>query len=391
MNLFAYIFELQPMFADFGIGAAIIGALVSTAAGTALSVLTRPKIPGQPDLAASSREVKEAEARMLPIRRQLEALARMGGKGMIATGNTKPIYETQQVQATDHRGIKLYETRYNNETGRMERMPVMVDQQVQVGEEPEMREVDFTGVGDADIAEKLNNEMARIQLAMSQKYGTQFVEQQREMLKLSDPDGYAARMKRYELVKRELEQAGKEERPVAEAVHQGIMDDLGLEGRLNTGQAANVDLTAESRGGWGDRGADAGAIKGVMETGPEAEQLANDRLRRSLLLKTSGVSPEDVARRREQQALANEAAFIGGRTPQAQFRNISSAQTGPVPIYSGPALPQFNQGAGQAGAQAAISGYQSQVGAQSNQVSTPLAGLGLALQAAGIYSNRRRT
>jgi hypothetical protein len=62
------------------IGAAIAGAAVSGAINYAVSASSQPKVP---NLAASSKELANVQAELLPFQRQLEAAAQQGGKTTI--------------------------------------------------------------------------------------------------------------------------------------------------------------------------------------------------------------------------------------------------------------------------------------------------------------------
>jgi hypothetical protein len=98
----------------------------------------------------------------------------------------------------------------------------------------------------------------------------------------------------------------------------------------------------------------------------------------------SGQTPEDIAYRAQQQNLSNLSSYVGGRTPQSQFRALSGAQQGAAPMAQAPALPGFNMGAGQQGAGAGLATYGQQVQAAINTPNPWMAGLSGAMGAANV-------
>jgi hypothetical protein len=137
-----------------------------------------------------------------------------------------------------------------------------------------------------ESAERTAREMSRIMLELEQEYGPQYIEQARENIRLSDPEGWEARMLLHEMVMRDAERGGElspdERREVQQAVRGG--------------QVARGNVLG-----------DAAAFEEAMETG-------------------------DAAWRRQQQRMGNLASFTQGATPQAQFGQISRAQQGASPF-----------------------------------------------------------
>jgi len=118
------------------IGTALAGAVITAGVGYGVSQATQPKTP---NLSASSKELSDTMAQLLPMQRQIQALAQQGGKGVV----TMPDGKT---------------------------MPV-----------------DFTGIGTADVEGAVARKMAEVQLHLSQKFDSQFIDQALKQEKLADP------------------------------------------------------------------------------------------------------------------------------------------------------------------------------------------------------------
>ena len=195
-------------------------------------------------------------------------------------------------------------------------------------------EYDFTGLGDADNAGVMSDQMAQVLLSLQQQYGPQFVQQQLEALKQADPQGYAARKQLFDRIMTDSRE--NPDRPMADDLQQAIVGQLQNAGRLDSRMLQEVQQSV--RGGQVARG----NYLGNANTAQEAEGVVNasEGLRDSQQQQAagflqSGVTPEDVQYRRIQQSLADLGAFQNGTTPQAQFRNISGAGNGAAPFMPG--------------------------------------------------------
>lgn len=304
-----------------------IGATLATGAlSYGLSAATQPN---QPDLASSSKELSDTEAAMLPVKRQLEALAQQGRKGTI----TIPAAGKNPARSIT---------------------------------------VDFTGIGSADVQSAVAQKMAKLGLDQAQKYDSQFIEQSLAQQKLADPESFAARDKMDALIQSQINRPM--DQPVAELLQKQVGDELtaAQAGRLDPEMQAMLDQATEAalsqRGG--DSGV-AGDFAGALTTGSSGEARRAAALQKAQGWLASGATPEDTAYRREQQNIGNLSAEVTGQTPTSQFGAMSGAQQGPTPNNFGAALSQMPTNTTQTGANAAIA----QANAQASQANPWLAGM----------------
>ena len=290
--------------------------------------------PSVPDYAEAAREGIVADVTNFPFRYQIEALARMGGRAVIGG-----------------------------------------------------QEHDFTGLGDADNAAVMSDEMAQALLDIQRNYGAAFVEQRLKELERADPAGYAARRQLFERIKAGA--AASPDRPLAESLQAEINAELTKGGALDKRQLEEVQQGV--RGKQISRGITLGnaAIneegKAVATAG---ETMRSQRQQSGLNYLGSGVSPEDVEYRRIQQSLQNLGAFISGQTPTAQFRSLSSASNGAAPFYQGqPNQQTTNPNAGQQGVNNALAIYSGNVNWSNSQVNPWIAGLSTGASALRTMSN----
>ncbi len=245
---------------------------------------------------------------------------------------------------------------------------------------------DFTDLGDADYQAKYNREMAKAALALQQKYGPAIIEERNRELKLSDPEGYQAKMDLFDRIMNRVNspQAVPEEN---QRLQDQVLTNLSRGTTLDDQTRREVEQRV--RGGLVARGTDLGPAAGYEEAGAvqQAGEAQRDEAQRQAgQFLASGASPEDFTYRQQQQDIADLAAFLSGQSPLAQFSDVSSAGNGAVPFQATAPLPSSqNPTAGVQGIQQAqqIYGIQSQ-SAQRN-VNPYLAGAGLGLQAFGAW------
>ena len=394
------------------IGAAVAGAAVSAGASYAIGQASQPN---QPDLASSSRELAEVNAELLPLRRQLEAAAKMGGKVTIdnypAHTEKKPFYwvpggsyldsltgssngstedELKQAIKPDPTGTGLVTSlglfgKKKKTTwipvpkeewekgGKYEGQPIPQygggeDWPFQIPAGP--KTIDFTGYGEADANAVVARETAKAQLALQQKYGVQFAETAAEQQKLADPEGYAARQKMNELIQGQINRTP--DRTVART----------LDSQIGAQLDAGSGLDADSRAMLDEAVRQAGGARGGIDTAadfsdPLTQGWAGQARKTAGIQKAqgwlgSGATPQDADYRTEQQNMANLSALVNGATPQSQFSNLSAP--GPTPMVSGGALPQMPNNAS-AGAANAINSYNAQIDQATSNTNDWMAGL----------------
>lgn len=192
---------------------------------------------------------------------------------------------------------------------------------------------DFTGLGDADNAAIVSDQMAQTLLDIQKNYGADFVKQRLADLEQSDPKGFAARK---ELFARIMADAEKNPgRPMAQELQDTITQTLQRGGKLDARQTQQVQEKVRGKqvaNGIILGNAPAGAEAGAMVEASDA--MLAQRQQQGMDFLTSGVSPEDVAYRNIQQSLSNLGAFVNNQTPTAQFGQLSGAQAGAAPFTS---------------------------------------------------------
>jgi YD repeat-containing protein len=341
---------------------------VGSVASAGIAAATRDKPPGAPDYAAANREGVMADIETLPIRRQVEAAARMGtqvlntgftvrdvsgsegataartalddaraaltgiprtltettagngrGQGQVSRQVDNPAYTAAQDRVTAAQ--TAYQRAISEAPAGGSTVRQYFDPQGRPVSQTDAVRADFTGLGDIDAARQQlefsresADSTAQTTLYLQQRYGADFIRQRLEELKLSDPTGFALR-----------EQMG-----------QSVTNELAQGSRLSPSMLAEVQQsTRAAQAARGNVMGDANAAVEGMESGNAGYRLF-------------------------QQRLANASAFLSGTTPVAQFGQISGAQQGAAGVNP-MAIQQFgstvNPNAGAQGAQFAMQSY----------------------------------
>ena len=238
---------------------------------------------------------------------------------------------------------------------------------------------DFTGLGDSDYNLSMANKLADAMLEIRRKYGDAYLQTKLEELSLADPEGVGIRK---ELFGRILEQIDSpRDLSLANQTQQGVLDELNKGGRLDPGERRERENF--SRGRQVESGITRGNAAVADETSGLADASAAAKTRRqqaALQFLQSGASPEDLQYRETQQNMANVSNFLQGRTPTAEFQNLSGAQQGAVPFvapFQGSQV--VNPNAGPQGAANAQQLYGIQNNLYQNQANPYLAGLSLGI------------
>jgi len=324
-----------------------------------------------PDMAAANREAVYAQAETFPIIRQLDAASRLGTSGEYAV--------------LDEKGNPRVDAKGN----------------------PVTRKYNFEGLGDVDLTRQIaqvSNELAdpqaAAQLAVAQKYGTQFAQQRKNELETLDPKRYAL----YDSFIQDLK-TGKNQIP-EDTIESPSYERVGMpSGPQDTGEAARIRSNLErqissglAQAGTLDpamirgaeqaaraRGTSTGNLLGNLSAFREAravnEAISNadvQRRQQAIGLLQSGQTSSDVANRQAQEAFQNILAATGQRNTAMQQsfagqmasqqqrqgiqqQNIANVQSalGLQPIVSQAAqLGNLQQGASPFGAPQYIQGMQ---------------------------------
>ena len=365
------------IFADFGASAAI--GLALTAASLAASMYQMSNQPDAPGVNTNAEGIRTS-AELLPLQRQMSATAQQGGT-ILRQGYQRitPEYARQRLAEIESDKWSLATSEKLQSEASAMRRAISTNQPVYLHTKtgrmvPENQAyADFTGFGEADVQGKIAEDYADLMIELGDKYGQQFVEEARKQLELSDPEGMAAREKMGQMIEQQAQETP--ERPVADLMDQQVGEQLEAGNRLDAMSRDVLDASLQdalrARGQTGS----VDQFAQPMETGLAGDARRQAGIQKALGWLSSGATPEDVQFRREQQNLANMGAYIGGRTPQAEFANLSGAQQGATPMRGGSQLPTMNQNAGQSSQQAALSDWQTQMGYASGQANPWMAGL----------------
>lgn len=234
---------------------------------------------------------------------------------------------------------------------------------------------DFTNLGNADVQNKFQDQMAQVLLDIQQGLGPQFIQQRLDDLKRADPTGYAAYQQLFDQIKREAAQPGPN-LALSEATQKAIQDVLQSSQSLTPEEASQEGQSVRGNQvasgiylGNAPAQAEASAVVGATDR----KQAAGQATAQSFL--QAGVSPSDIDYRKTQQDMANLGSFISGQNPTAQFSSLSGAQQQAAPTpNTGYSMPTINPGqaAGQ-GISNAYGMYQANMDWSNNQVNPYMA------------------
>ena len=385
--------------------------------------------PSYPDTAASSAEMANAQAEQLAEMRRMQAQAQLGGL-VVNPGYTQSTisadqYSQMQSQLAslnsqlnsmnqsegggryDHegnwtsdkggRGNNRPDTggRGNNRQERTALQQQIATLQSQLSGIPEgggtvykdkngnivpasKATTDFSGMSEADIQGTIMKELAQGQLDNAKQYDSQFIASALAQEEQSNPQGVEARKELYDQIQNQI--ATPPVSPVANEMERQASERVAAGSGLTAEEQQMLDASIKSRGGTAG-----GDFASPLTTGQagEARAIANAGAGTKWL--SSGETPADIAYRSQQQNLSNLSSYISGQTPQSQFKELSGAQSGPTPNYSGTTpLPSYNTGAATQGGNAAVTGYQQSVSSALNTPNPWMAGISGALGAANV-------
>ncbi|HEV2456380.1 MAG TPA: hypothetical protein VGY98_19105 [Verrucomicrobiae bacterium] len=384
-----------------------VGAVGSLAAtGYALAGGNQPQYPNE---AASSAQMAQTTANLLPIQRGMAAAAQTGGQytfslpqGASAAGlgiqNTgagwygpdgQLVSTDQNYQGTPILGQtgpngKPLVKGYSGTSGLTWRPGTTTINGVPIKRNSDgSYTVDFNGFGTAQAAATEAQQKAASQLALQQQYDPQFIAQALQEEQQADPESFAARAEMNNLIQQQANAPLNE--PVSTLLNSQIQDTLNAAqnnsltsmdtARLN---AAVSDALA-SRGGGSVSSLPAvsgtnGGAGASLTTGFAGEQRQAQAEQSAAGFLNSGSDPEDIQYRRTQQNLANLAAEANGQTPGSQFASLSGASSGPAPMTQGAALPLMSDN-GAAAEQVALQNWGTQMQNANNQINPWMTGL----------------
>jgi hypothetical protein len=230
------------------------------------------------------------------------------------------------------------------------------------------RTFDFTGLGQADTAGVISDQMAQTLLDLQRETSPTIIQQRLDELKAADPEGYAARQQLFDRIMADAQ--NHPGRPVNTELQQSLQDELSKGAGFDDAKQEQ-QVRDSVRGSQVSHGITLGSAptsqeaKTVLGAG---ESLRNTREQNALSLLQSGASPEDIAYREMQQAIGNLANFQSGTPPEAQFQQVGSAGMGfPQGTPGAPNTNSFNPNAAQNGLNFASGVNQGQMGFYNSQ------------------------
>lgn len=385
---------------SFATTATVIGVVGATAGlastGYALAGGNQPQYPNE---SASSAQMAQTTANLLPIQRGMAAAAQTGGAytfnlpqgasaaslGIKTTGggwydkngnlvSTDPNYGSWFGQpggpGANRQGLK-----WNPGTMTINGVPIK-----QNGDGSYT--IDFNGFSTAQAAASEAQQNAASQLALEQQYDPKFIAQALQQEQQADPESFAARNEMNHLIQQQAGAALNE--PVSTMLNSQIQDTLNAAQNNSLTNMDTARLNAAVSDALGSRGG--GSVSSLqaaqpLTTGFPGEQRQAQAAQSAMGFLASGSDPEDIEYRRTQQNLANLAAEANGQTPGSQFASLSGASSpsGPAAMSQGGQLPLMtDNGAG--AQQIGIQNWETRMQNANNQVNPWLAGTSSLLQ-----------
>lgn len=245
---------------------------------------------------------------------------------------------------------------------------------------------DFTGLGQADTAGRVSDQLAQTLLDLQREKSPAIIAQRLAELKAADPEGYASRQQLFDRIMSDAEQ--NPDRPVATDLQNLIQNEISKgAGFDDARQESQVRDSARgqqvARGTYLGNAATTNEARTVVGAG---ETLRNQREQNALNLLQSGASPEDVAYRRQQQNIANLGSFVNGQTPTAQFGQVSGAQRGPAGTYGGNPNINFDPNAAGQGLNNSLNIWQGNYDFANSQANPWLSAFSTAFNTAGTVN-----
>lgn len=356
-----------------GIGLAIAGTGLGLSASGALN-------PSAPNLGAASAEQAIAQAEYLPILDRLQAAAALG-QSTTAPLSPKQQKEkdvlTGQVAALQKQIAAGGASGRPSSHGSFTSTPIatlkaqLAKAQSKLSALPSGK-ADFTGYSTADIQGKLMNELAAGKLATEQKYDPQFIAQALAQEQQANPEGVAARKSEYEDLQKQLNNPPTS--PVSNELQRQVGERVSAGNNLTPEEQAMLDKAVNETGAIGGTTGSTPDFSKALTTGFEGEQRSLGNAGAGTQFLASGLTPDDISFRANQQNIADLSQFYSGQTPQSQFKTLTGAQTGATPITQNAPLPSYNTGAGAQGAAAGVTQYQQELAAPNSWL-TGLSGL----------------
>ena len=388
------------------IGTAVAVASVGLGAASAAGAFT-PSV-NYPNTAASSAQMANVEASLLPEQLQMQAAAQEGGTtlnpGYTVAGNSDTVRAQLQQQIAQlqaqiansaprgggHDQMTANGQGLNTQLQSLQQQLASFPPGSTVYKDangkivPESQAVsNFSGNSTADIQKQIMTQLAQGQLATAQQYDPQFIAQAAAQEAQANPQGVQARQQLYNDIQSQINNPPSS--PVAQTMQNQIKEKVNAGSGLTPEEQAVLN-SAVNQSQTGDTGGQPN-LDSALTTGFAGEQRALQNAGSGATWLASGQTPADLNYRAQQQDLSNLSSYISGKTPESQFSELSGANAGPTPTTSTNYLPSYNgEAAATQGANAALSQYGEQVGQALNTANPWSAGLSTVLGGANTLA-----
>ena len=396
-----------------------VGGLAET--GYALSGAGQPQYPNE---AASSAQMAQTNAALLPLQRGMAAAAQTGGAytfsvpqgasaaslGIQSAGggwydaNGNLVSPDQnymvQKQVMGYKGLPNYTYSSPQSAGLTWKPSALTINGVPIQQNNDgSYTIYFNGFGTAQAAATEAQQNAASQLALEQQYDPKFITQALQEEQQADPESFAARNEMNNLVGGAAPQANLANlnEPVSTMLNSQIQDTLNAAQNNSLTATDTARLNAAVTSALNSRGGVAGGsatgnqpyqnFQQPLTTGFPGEQRQSQAAQSAMGFLASGSDPEDIQYRRTQQNLSNLAAEANGQTPSSQFASLSGASSGPAPLAAGTTLPLMSDN-GAAAQQIGLQNWQTQMQNANNQINPWMAGLSSMMQLGGAITPR---
>jgi hypothetical protein len=253
--------------------------------------------------------------------------------------------------------------------------------------------IDFNGFSTAQAAATEAQQNAASQLALEQQYDPKFIAQSLQQEQQADPESVAARNEMNNLVQAAAPQANPANlnEPVSTMLNSQIQDTLNAAQNNSLTATDTARLNAAVNNALSSRGVAAATpyqgFQQPLTSGFAGEQRQAQAAQSATGFLGSGSDPEDIEYRRTQQNLANLAAEANGQTPSSQFASLSGASSGPAPMSQGEMLPLMTDN-GAAAQQIGLQNWQTQMQNANNQANPWMAGISGLMQLGSALTPR---
>lgn len=205
--------------------------------------------------------------------------------------------------------------------------------------------LNFTGLGTADVNNATNAQNAATQLALQEQYGPEEIQQALANWQQSDPSGFSDYQQLYNTINNQTTQAVPDI-GLATGTQNDILNLVNKGATLNPQSQMQVEQSAlapeVASGIYLGNAPVQNEANAVVGAGDQQRSAAEQSATNFL---ASGESPASLTTANIQQELANLGAFINGQTPENQFAAVTGAKNGAAPQnQTGYSVPTINEG-----------------------------------------------